>query len=129
MTNIKDLSTEQLKRAIEIKEQIEALQAQLDSIESGGGSGAKRGPGRPPKGTGRGPGRPKGSRKMSAAGRRAIAAAAKARWAKYRGESAAAAAEKPAKKRRKMSAAARKKMAAFAKARWAKAKAAGKTTL
>lgn len=62
---------------------------------------------------------------MSRAGRAAIAAAARARWAKVRGEKA----DKPVKKRKKFSAAARKKMAAVAKARWAKAKAAGKTTL
>jgi len=64
-------------------------------------------------------------RSMSAAGRRAIAAAARARWAKYRGE-------KPTKtggKRRKMSAAARAKMVRVARARWRKAKAAGRSRL
>ncbi len=110
MTNLKDLTTAQLQKIIDIKQQIEDLESQLESIEGGGG---------------RGPGRPKGRRRMSAAGRRAIAEAAKARWAKLRGEKSA----KPARKRRKMSAAARAKMAAVAKARWAKAKAAGKKTL
>ena len=122
MTNLKDLTTGQLKRVIDIKQQMEDLERQLDSIEGAGG----RGPGRP-KGK-LGAGKPKGSRKMSAAGRRAIAAAARARWAKYRGESGAKA-EKPAKKKRKFSAAAKAKMAAVAKARWAKAKAAGKSKL
>src|SRR5208282_3751057 len=112
MTNLKDLTTAQLQRIIDIKQQIEDLQSQLDSI--GGG-------------TGRGPGRPKGKRRMSAAGRRAIAAAARARWAKYRGK--AVKKSKPAGKRRKMSAAARAKMAAVARERWKKAKAAGKKTL
>jgi hypothetical protein len=60
-------------------------------------------------------------KKMSAAGRRAIAAAQKARWAKISGKTAA----KPAKKRT-MSAAARKRIAAFQKARWAKIRAAKK---
>ena len=59
-------------------------------------------------------------KKMSAAGRRAIAAAQKARWAKVK------TAAKPAKKRKKMSAAGRARIAAFQKARWAKIKAAKK---
>jgi hypothetical protein len=59
-------------------------------------------------------------RKMSAAGRKAIAKAQKARWAKV---NKAAAKAKPAKKR-KMSAASRKKISAAMKARWAKIKAA-----
>ena len=62
---------------------------------------------------------------MSAAGRRAIAKAAKARWAKYRAKKGG----KPARKKRRFSAAARAKLAAVARARWAKAKAAGKTRL
>jgi hypothetical protein len=57
---------------------------------------------------------------MSVAGRKAIAKAQKARWAKV---NKAAAKAKPAKKR-KMSAAARARIAAFQKARWAKIKAA-----
>ena len=63
-------------------------------------------------------------RKMSRAGRLAIAAAQKARWAKITGKSSKA---KTAK--RKMSAAWRAKIAKAAKARWAKAKAAGKKSL
>lgn len=62
-------------------------------------------------------------RKMSAAGRKAIAAAARARWAKVKGK---ASATKPAKKKRTMSAAARKALSLAAKARWAKIKAAKK---
>ncbi len=72
MSNIKDLTVAQLKRAIEIREEIESLQAQLAGI--GGGR-----IGRPP---GVRLGRPPGKRRMSAAGRARIAAAAKARWAK-----------------------------------------------
>jgi hypothetical protein len=117
MTNIKDLTTAQLQRAIDIKEQIEALQTQLDSIEGGNGAGMP------------GPSAKK-KRRMSKAGRAAIAAAAKARWAAYRGKGATASKEPVAgKKRRKMSPAARAKIAAAARARWAKAKVAGKTTL
>jgi hypothetical protein len=94
---------------------------------------------------------------MSAAGRRAIAAAAKARWAKIKGTAPSA---KPAKKakrklsaqglanilagvakrmaaqgkavqkpKRKVSAAGRAAISAAAKLRWAKAKKAGKSRL
>jgi hypothetical protein len=127
--NIKDLSAQQLQQIIDIKQQIEDLQSKLDSIAGGGGTGKRLGrpPGRP-KGTGRGVGRPRKKHKMSAAGRKAIALAAKKRWAAYRGKKGTKSA-KPAMKKRKFSAAARKKMAEVAKARWAKAKAAGKTTL
>lgn len=62
-------------------------------------------------------------KKMSAAGRRAIAKAQKARWAKVK---TAAPKTKPAKKRKKLSAAARKRISEFQKARWAMVKAAKK---
>ena len=117
MTNLKDLTTNQLQRILEIKEQIEGLQTELDSIATDGGEipvpflkAGKR----------------QRKNRMSKAGRAAIAAAARARWAKYNGKAAL----KPAgKKRRKMSAAAKAKMAAAARERWAKAKAAGKNRL
>jgi hypothetical protein len=122
MTNIKDLTTAQLKRIIDIKQQIEDLENRLESIDGDGAAPIKRGPGRP---KGIGPVKTKGKRKMSAAGRAKIAAAAKARWAKYRGEKPV----KVEKPKRKMSAAWRAKIAASARARWKKAKAAGKKTL
>ena len=62
------------------------------------------------------------TRKMSAAGRKAIAAAARARWAKVRAGKAPVA----KRKKRQMSAAAKAKLSAFQKARWAKIKAAKK---
>ena len=120
MSNIKDLSVAQLKRAVEIMEQIESLQAQLESV------GARR-VGRPPSIKAAKPGRP-GKRRMSAAGRARIAAAARARWAKFRRGGTKAKPAKAAKKKR-FSAAARAKLSAAAKARWVKAKAAGKSTL
>ena len=113
MTDLKDLTAAQLQRIIDVKQQIEGLQNQLESIG----------------GTGRGPGRPKGKRRMSRTGRAAIAAAARARWAAYRGKGASKAMKPTGKKRKKFSAATRAKMAANAKARWAKAKKTGKTTL
>jgi plasmid stabilization system protein ParE len=117
MSNIKDLTVAQLKRAIEIRQEIENLQDELSSL----GDGAK--PGRPAK-----LGRPPGKRRMSAAGRARIAAAARARWAKYRGGAAKVKVAKTGKRKR-FNAAARAKLSAAAKARWAKAKAAGKSAL
>jgi hypothetical protein len=79
----------------------------------------------------RGPGRPK-KRKMSAAGRKAIGEAAKARWAKIHAKKAAkltAKTSKPAKTtpaqkpKRKMSAAGKAAISAATKARWAKIRA------
>jgi hypothetical protein len=152
--NISDLSTAQLQRIIAIKQQIEDLQSQLDSVADGGAAPIKRGPGRP-----------KGKRKMSAAGRAAIAAGARLRWAKIKGNGASSEPVKvkrtlspahkrklikalakarkvrlanlkgnqvtpePAKKDRRSSPATRAKLAAAAKARWARVKAEGKKTL
>jgi len=110
--SIQNLSAEQLRRAAQIKEQITELYEELSQIgESSGPStdGRKR----------------RGRRRMSAAGRAAIAAAQRARWAKQKSKPGAA----PKRRRRRMSAAARAKIAAAAKARWAKAKAAGKSRL
>lgn len=115
MPNLSELSVDQLRRAVAIKEQIENLQSQLNSLNGFGreipvpfGKGKRR--------------------KMSAAGRARIAAAARARWAKVKGTKSEKAAP-VAKKKRTMSAAAKAKIAAAAKARWAKAKAAGKKKL
>jgi hypothetical protein len=117
MSNIKDLTVAQLKRAIEIREEIESLQTQLASI--GGGKAGRPAAIKTAK---------PGKRRMSAKGRARIAAAARARWAKYRRGVTRA---KPAKtgKKKRFSAAARAKLSAAAKARWAKAKAAGKSAL
>jgi hypothetical protein len=118
MSNIKDLTVAQLKRAVEIHEQIEALQAQLAAI---GG----RGVGRPP---GAKPAR-RGKRRMSAAGRARIAAAARARWAKFRRGAKKAVRLGKSTRKKRFSASARAKLSAAAKARWARAKAAGKRAL
>jgi hypothetical protein len=127
------LSTQQLRRAADLKEQIDQLNSELANILSG--SAAPKRLGRPPKNNsvlGSQPAVLKTGRRMSAAGRARIAAAARARWARYNAEKGAApksaAASGPAK-RRKMSPAARARIAAAAKARWAKAKAAGKNSL
>jgi hypothetical protein len=108
MSFLSGLSVAQLRKAVGIKERIEQLEAQLASIAGNTTT---------PQETG------KKRRRMSAAGRARIAAAARARWARIKGQK-----ESPRKKR-KVSAAARLRLSAAAKARWKKAKAAGKTTL
>jgi hypothetical protein len=61
--------------------------------------------------------RPKG--RISTAGRRKIAAAQRARWAKLKGQKVVAIATPTRKNRQPLSAAARKRIAAAQKARWA----------
>lgn len=114
MTNLTNLSVYQLKRAVAVRERIEELERELAEILGESHSGAVT--------NGQG-----GRRKMSAAARAKIAAAQRARWARQKGSSGAAAPK--TKGRRKMNAAARAKIAAAARARWAKVKAAGKSTL
>jgi hypothetical protein len=70
-----------------------------------------------------------GSRKLSAAARARIAAAQRARWAKYRQGAAASSKSKavPTRGKRTLSASVRRKIAAAQRARWAKVKAGRKT--
>ena len=70
---------------------------------------------------------PKGGARISAAGRKRIAEAARRRWAKIKAAKAGKAA--PAAPGRRMSPAARKRLSELAKARWAKRKKEGKTRL
>jgi hypothetical protein len=106
-----NLTPKQLRQAANIQEKIQSLQKKLNQIL---GATAKSTPSEAPR-----------KRRMSAAGRKAIAAATKARWAKFKAKKA-----KPIKKvRRKISAAARAKLKALMKERWAKAKKAGKSKL
>jgi hypothetical protein len=116
-----NLSTSQLRKAADLKERIDALNAELAQILGGEIpvpfiTAPRRG---------RPPGKSGG---MSAAGKARIAAAARARWARVRAEnggnsSPAEAQPVNAKPRRTMSPAARKRIAAAQKARWAKLKA------
>lgn len=85
-------TAETLQRAGDIIRQIEALQAELAGLFGGGspsrGSAGKR-RGRPPvaaKAASAAPAAGKRQHRMSAEGRARIAAAAKARWAKFRAE-------------------------------------------
>jgi hypothetical protein len=106
ITSLSNLTVEQLRQAVAIKEQIEKLQGEIEAIAN------RRAPPAPAKRGGR--------TKMSLSERARVAVAA--RWAKARAENGAA----EPKKKRKMSAAGRAKIAAAAKARWAKVRAEAK---
>ena len=123
-------SLEQLKRAIAISEEIDALKEELSRVLSGDLSASittaayRVGNGKAPKAV-----KVKsGKRTLSPEARERIIAAQKARWAKVRGEKSAdavpiASKSKPAKKgKRVVSEEARARMAASARARWAKKK-------
>ena len=114
MNELLNLSTEQLRRLADVKERIESLQDELSRVLGGSA-----------------PGRVSGKRviNMSAAGRARIAAAQRARWAKYNAAKGSPARANNSKPRRKLSAAAKAKIAAAARARWAKAKASGRSRL
>ena len=118
-----NLTSAQLRKAADLQEQIQELQQQLNQILGG----EVPTPAQPTEA-------PKKKGEMSAAGRAAISAAAKARWAKRRGitftitptrsdEPAPAPTMKPKIQR---SAAWKAALSASAKARWAKIKAQGK---
>jgi len=68
-----------------------------------------------------------GTRKLSAAARARIAAAQRARWAKFHKAAGVQAKAVPVPGKRTLSTAARKKIAAAQRARWAKVKAGNKT--
>ena len=110
--NLFDLTISQLKRATTIKEQIEDLNKELRSIL---GASAKSGAA------------PKKKRTMTAAMKKQLAAARKARWANLRRANPATRSVKPAAKAKKkaFSSATRAKLSAKLKAYWA-AKKAGK---
>ena len=110
--NTLDLTINQLKRAAAIKEQIEKLNKELRAIL---GAPANRGAA------------PKKKQTMSAAVKKKIAAAQKARWANLRRAKPASRSVKPAAKAEKktVSQATKAKLSAKLKAYWA-AKKAGK---
>ena len=115
-------SIDQLKRAVSISEEIERLQAELARLLGDGvkvSASVSSAPAAPKA--------RKGKRGLSAEGRARIAAAQKARWAKMKGASPAAAAEapKPARKgraKRVLSPEARARIVAAVKRRWARQK-------
>ena len=120
---LSSLSVAQLRRAIEIREKIEALEKELVGIQGVSSVSSVAAPAASGK-----------KRTMSPAARAKIAAAQKARWAERKGKKSAAPAAKAVAKsepkpKRKLTAAGRRRLAALAKARWMKARAAGKTSL
>src|SRR5688572_11543875 len=104
--NLTTISTDQLRRALQIKEEIDSLQSHLTSLLSGAIQNRQS---KIQNGTSR--------RTMSASARARIAAAQRARWAKVKKNGASGA---NPRKRRKMSAAGRAAIAAAARARWAR---------
>ncbi len=106
---ISDLSVAQLKRAIQIKEQINKLQSELGSLPGFKTSARK----------------PAASSSMSAATRVRMSNMAKARWAKIKRGSRSATKNRSSG-RSTLSAAARQRISEAAKARWAKIKSGNK---
>jgi hypothetical protein len=107
MSNLSALTVKQLERAVAIKRQIEALQAELEGIVGNDSASTPAKKGRKPKQNvetktepsasigaskeGKAPAiSPKKRRKMSKEGRAKIAEAAKARWAKVKSGKATA---------------------------------------
>lgn len=93
-----NLSATQLRRAAALQEKIEEMQQELAALLGGAvGNGKRKGRGRPSAASLAAEGEKPAKRKsgISAAGRKRIAAAQKARWAKAKED--AAAAEKKAK--------------------------------
>jgi uncharacterized membrane protein YqiK len=115
MTNISNLTTTQLRQIIAIKEQIEKLEGEIDSIAGEGNIPTPAADEAPRK------------RRRSAAVRARMASAQQARWAKIKGTGATD--FKPARKDWRSSPAVRAKLSAAAKRRWAKARAEGKRKL
>jgi len=109
-----NLSADQLRRAAEIKEQIDALQGELEQL-----LGIERDLVSPRAG--------RLKRRMSPATIARMRSAQRARWARIKGETPAG--RNFRKGRRRMSAAAKARLSEIATARWRKARAAGKTTL
>lgn len=101
-----NLSVQQLRQAVVIREQIDALERELEGLLRGARTKAST-----------------GKSQMSAAGRERIAAAQRLRWAKVRGsQTTVGSANISAKRKRELSPAARAKIAAAQRQRWAKTK-------
>jgi hypothetical protein len=116
MNSITELSPQQLRKAADLRERIDALKEQLDELIGAPAEVAVT----------EAPEKAK-KRKVSAAARARMRQAQKERWARIKGEKEVAAPEQ--KPKRKMSPAAKKRLSELAKARWATAKKAGKTRL
>ena len=109
MSTFNNLSVSDLRKAANLKEKIEALEKKLSQLLGGAGDASPATAGK------RGGG-------MSSAGRAAIIAAQKARWAKFHSAKGGKPGPKAGRKKRGMSAAGRAAIAAAQRARWAKVK-------
>ena len=115
MPNLKDALQQLRQERSRAQAEVEKLDKAISVIESLNGSGLSR------KG-------PRATRIVSAASRRKMAQAQKARWARHRRESQPAPKTSLASVKRTMSASARRKIAAAQRARWATVKAQQKKT-
>ncbi len=128
MATYQEFSTAQLRQALQLREQIESLQAKLDGLLGGSSSGTSAKANKTAT-------RTKGKRTMSPEAREKIRVAQQARWAKTRAKSApakattasakAATTKAQPKARGGLSAEGRAKLAAAMKARWAARKKGG----
>ena len=113
MATFHELSTAQLRQALQLREQIETLQQKLSSILGGKDSV----PAAKTKGK---KGRPAGKRTLSPEARAKIAAAQQARWARVKSAAASTkATAKTASKKKGITAEGRAKLSAAMQARWA----------
>ena len=117
MPTFYDLSSAQLRQALRLREQIETLQGKLTAILGTTAAPAASSPEKA-KRTG---GQTKGKRIMSNEARAKIAAAAKARWARTKGNTAASpkASTRTSKKKSGLTAEGRARLSESMKARWA----------
>jgi hypothetical protein len=113
MSSFHEISTVQLRQALQLREEIDSLQTKLDIL-----LGKAAATPAPKKKAAASPTR--GKRTMSPEARARIGAAAKARWARLRGSSNGTTKETAApKKKRGITPEGRAKIAAAMKARWA----------
>ncbi len=120
--DITNLTPQQLRRAADLKERLDALQGQLNELLGGAAAAPQA-----PQTTGGGQ---RKRRKLSAQAIANIRAGVRKRMAQKAGKAGTGNSEPAARKpRRRMSAAAKARLSALAKARWKKARAAGKSTL
>jgi hypothetical protein len=118
---ITDLSLDQLRRAVSIKEQIARLESELNSIVGG-----RPAPSAAPSPTRRVAARKRGRGQLSPEARERIAEAQRQRWAKYKSGKAGQKAAAPRAKagtRNRLSPEARAKIAEAARRRWARVRA------
>ena len=115
MLTFHELSSAQLRQALQLREQIETLQQKLSALLGGAPSARPAA-----EKTKRSRVPVKGKRTMSAEARAKIGAAAKARWAKVKAPAAPAAKRAPGKSKKKglITPEGRAKLSAAMKARW-----------